>query len=161
MTFDASLDEVATIRTITRPEPLTEEDREADRRMWAERSQWAYDGGGGAISDAYGPVMPAFGDLVAGRDGRVWVEDPDRPWVHALTWTAYHDGDAVARVELPPRFYPFEFGDNWVLGVSYDADGVETVEVRRLVAGPLPGVTLPPRDAQPPTRMRCSGWSSR
>lgn len=159
--FDSTLEQVGTIPTITRQEPLTEEAREADERMWDERAQWAYDGGGGTVSDNYAPVMPAFGDLVAGRDGRVWVEDPDRPWVHPLTWTAYEDGEAVARVELPPRFFPFEFGEDWVLGVSYDADGVETVEVRRFVAGPLPGVELPPRDAQPPGRMRCAGWSSR
>ncbi len=159
--FDATLDQVGAIRTITRSAPLTEANREADRQMWIQRAQWAYDGGGGAVGNDYGPFMPAFGDLVAGRDGRVWVEDPDRPWVHALTWTAYEDGVAVARVELPPRFFPFEFGDDWVLGVAYDADGVETVEIRRFVAGPLPGVTLPPRDAQPPGRMRCAGWSSR
>ena len=169
--YDTDLVPQRTINTVTRPEPVTPEVRAEDQRMRDERAYVAVGGITGATVDGYAPLLPAFRDLIAGRDGRLWVEDPERPWVHPLTWTAYEDGEPVARVEIPRRFFPFEFGEDWVLGVRYPDDWVagqsfmqgrtEIVELRQLVPGPLPGVTLPPRDAEPPAQPRCSGWSSR
>lgn len=159
--FGASLEPTAVISPITRPAPVTDQVREADRAMRDDRAHMPPDGIVGATVDAYPPEMPSFGDLVDGRDGRLWVEDPVRPGLHPLTWTAYEDGVAVARLELPPRFFPFEFGRDWVLGASYDEMTITRVELRRLVSSPLPEARLPPRDAMPPAQPRCSGWASR
>lgn len=106
--------------------------------------------------------MPSFGDLIAGREGWLWVEDPERPGSHPLVWTAYEDGEPVARAEIPPRFFPFEFGHDWVLGVAFDELSVERVQLWRLVPGELSDRTLPPRDARPPiVHPRCGTWTSR
>lgn len=84
-----------------------------------------------------------------------------------LTWTAYEDGRPVARAELPPRFFPFEFGRDdsgadWVVGITYDGLRIEQVHVIELVPGELPGHALTPREAQAPTSMPyCGPWTSR
>jgi len=147
------------VQTITRPEPMTN----ALRRQWDETRPVLIPRGGviGSPGTSYASALPAYGWIVAGADGRVWVQDPYRPGVFALVWTAYRDGRAVARAELPPRFYPTQFGEAWVLGIAYDDLGVERVQVYDLTAGPLSGRRLTPQDAQPPDRPRCGAWLSR
>lgn len=81
---------------------------------------------------------------------------------YPLAWTAYEDGAPVARAELPPRFFPFEFGRDWVLGITYDELRVERVHLLELVEGELPGLELTPREGQAPTNMpRCGPWAGR
>jgi len=159
--YGASLEPTTEVSPITVAEPVTDEVRAAFDAMEADRAHMPPDGIIGSTVDAYPEYMPAFRDIVAGRDGRLWVEDPERPGVHPLTWTAYEDGAAVARVELPPRFFAFEFGPDWVLGATYDEMTVERIQLRRFVEAPLPGVQLPPRDAMPPGQPRCGAWASR
>jgi len=159
--FTRDLSPIGSITPITRAAPTGEEERAAYDAMVEDGAHMPPDGIVSSTVDVYPAQMPAYKDIVAGRDGRLWVEDPIRPGVYPLTWTAYEEGDAVARVELPPRFFPFEFGSDWVLGASYDEMTVERLEVRRFVAGPLPGVRLPPRDAMPPGVPRCGAWASR
>jgi hypothetical protein len=160
--FDRGLDRVAVTTTITRAEPITDEAKRAFQTMLDQGAHRPL--GAGIIplmGQEYAPAMPAFGDLLWGRDGRLWVQDPLRPGRFPLLWTAYRDGAALVRVELPPRFFPFEFGEDWVLGVSFDELAVERVELWRLVPGPLPGRALPPRDADAPIVARCGAWASR
>jgi hypothetical protein len=160
--FDGSLRQVDTIRTITEPEPVTEEAKRTFQAMVDEGAQWpAGSVMRGFPSDDYAPAMAAYGDLIAGRDGALWVQDPLRPAHYPLVWTAYEDGRPVARAELPPRYFPFEFGRDWVLGVSFDDFNVERVELWRLVPGELPGSVLPPRDAEPPILHRFGVWHVR
>lgn len=114
------------------------------------------------LSESFADSMPAYGDVLAGRDGRLWVQDPYRMRRYPLTWTAYEEGVPVARAELPPRFFPFEFGRDWVMGITYDELRVERVRLIELVEGELPGLELTPREGQAPTNMpRCGPWAGR
>ena len=112
-------------------------------------------------ADAYAPATPAYRDIIAGNDGRIWVQDPELPGAYPLVWTAYAEGRPSARVELPLRFFPFEFGTDWVLGVSYDELGVERVQVFNFARGPLSNRKLPPHEAAPPNVPRCGSWTAR
>src|SRR5690606_11055749 len=87
------------VPTITEPAPVTN----AVRRRWDEtRSVLSPpDGVLPVYGEEYAAAMPAaYRDIVAGTDGRVWVQDPDRPGVYPLIWTAYAGGAPVARVEV-------------------------------------------------------------
>jgi hypothetical protein len=159
--FDAQLERRDVVRTVTRPDPVTDAMKSAFQAMVDAGAHMPAGGIGPVLADVYAPEMPAFGDLIAGRDGRLWVEDPLRPGHYPLVWTAYEGGAAAVRVEIPPRFFPFEFGRDWVLGVSFDELGVERIELWNLVPGELPGRILPPRDAEPPNHSRCGPWGSR
>jgi hypothetical protein len=160
--FGPDLERFAVTRTITTTSPITDAAKREFEAMRGAMDDRPPDGVGAVFGPAWAPEMPAFGDIVAGRDGRLWVQDPPRPNHHPLVWTAYDDGgDAVARVEIPPRFFPFEFGRDWVLGVSFDDLTIERIELRPLVPGELPGRVLTPREAQPPAFARCGAWASR
>lgn len=160
--LDGALERVGVTTTVTRPEPVTEEVKQAYQAMMDAGDDKPPEGIGTSSVDEYPDSMPAFGAVLAGRDGRLWVEDPVRPGRQPLAWTAYEDGETVARVEIPPRFFPFEFGRDWVLGVSYDELAVEQVELRRFVPGEPSGRVLTPREAAPPLLpMRCGAWASR
>jgi hypothetical protein len=146
-------------RTVTEPQPVTPELQSewvATRPVLTPR--------GGVIpvyADAYSPATPAYKDIIAGSDGRVWIQDPELPGAYPMVWTAYTDGSPTARVELPIRFFPFEFGADWVLGVSYDDESVERVQVFNLTRGALSGRKLSPREAAPPATPRCGSWTAR
>jgi hypothetical protein len=162
--FDRTLSAIGFTATLTRPEPVTEEVKRAFEKAAADGAHNSPpdDITRGAPPPAdYAPVMPAFGDIIAGRDGRLWVEDPIRPGHYPLVWTAYEEGQPVARVEIGPRFFPFEFGRDWVLGVSFDELTVERIELWKLVPGRLSGRSVAPRDAKPPIPSRCGVWTSR
>lgn len=159
--FDAALGRVGATRTLTRPDPVAADVEAAYRAVLDEGADRPPDGVVPATVAAFPDSLPAYGDLVAGTDGRLWVQDPSRPGRYPLAWTAYRDGAAVARLEMPPRFFPFELGPDWVLGVAYDELSVERVELWRTERGPLPGRILPPRDAAPPMISRCGAWASR
>lgn len=158
---DAALRVRDTLAVAAASEPVTSDARAEFEAMMEDDAHVPAGGVGPIFSDAYAPAMPTYGDLIAGDDGRLWVQDPIRPGRYPLVWTAYEDGRATARVELPPRFFPFEFGPRRVLGVSSDPTGVERVQLWALVPGTLPGVELPPRDAEPPNVSRCGPWGSR
>jgi len=159
--FDAQLDRIRTTRPITGPAPVTSEAREEFQRTLEDA---AHVGTGGVVpvqGNGYAPSMPAFGDLVAGRDGRLWVQDPARPGEHPLGWTAYENGKAAARVQVPSRFFPFEFGRDWVLGATFDENTVEGIELWSLVPGEHRDISLTPGEAAPPILPRCGAWVSR
>jgi hypothetical protein len=157
--YGMDLQPIRSVATITKPEPITEE----SKRAWDLGQAVLIPRGGVAPAHAgdYATGMPAYRDMVAGIDGRVWVQDPSRPAVYPLVWTAYESTLPVAQVELPPRFFPTQFGTGWVLGVAFDAAGQEQVQVLRFVGGVLSGKKHSPRDAQPPDRPRCGPWLSR
>ncbi|MEP6834484.1 MAG: 6-bladed beta-propeller [Gemmatimonas sp.] len=157
--FGTDLRLVRKVATFTKGEPITAE----LKRAWdAGKSVMFAEGGVGPVySTEYAPTMPAYRDVETGTDGAVWLQDPYRPVIYPLAWTAYKDGKTVARAELPPRFAPTQFGANWVLGVAFDEFGVERVQLFDLKPGALSGRTLSPKVAQPPDVPRCGVWASR
>jgi hypothetical protein len=157
--YNKDLRLVARLPTITAPEVVTD----AARAAWvaAASVMFADNGTHWAYGPSYAGSMPAYGDLVAGSDGRLWVQDPSRPGTYPLVWTAYEGQRAVARAELPPRFFPTEFGPDWVLGVAFDARAAQFVQLLRLRDGALSNRQPSPLEAKPPDRPRCDPWSSR
>lgn len=72
--------------------------------------------------------VPRFTELVPGPRGEMWVrlfeEDPAEPTQFVVLNEA---GRAVGRVALPRGFTAQDIGDEYVLGVHRDEDGVEHV----------------------------------
>lgn len=159
--YDHRLERLSPIETVTRPRSITDADREAFDAALEERAYKPEDGVGPVFSADYAPEMPAYRHILAGEDGRLWVQDPDRPGRFPLVWRAYRDDRVVARLQLPPRFFPFQFGSDWVLGVSFDELTVERVELWRMVEGSFDVREMTPREAQPPPFPVCGAWSSR
>jgi hypothetical protein len=157
--YGGDLRPLRTIETITKPAPVTE----ADRSAWVATAPTLIPRGGvgSVFGTNFATDQPAYRELATGTDGRLWVQDPYRPGVYPLVWTAYQNQRAVARVEVPPRFHPTEFGPDWVLGVGYDDTNVARIQLLSLRPGPLTGRTLTPRDAQAPNPPRCGPWMSR
>lgn len=157
--YDAKLKPVRRVRTITQPQPWTNE----LKKKWEASRQVMIPQGGviGAFGPDYGPELPSFRDVVAGTDHRLWIQDPDRPGIYPLTWTAYEDDRASARAQLPARFFPTQFGLDWVLGIFSDSLGVEHVQKFTLRSASHSEIALPPRVAQPPDQPRCGAWASR
>ena len=93
---------------------------------------------------------PSYGDIVTGADGAIWVQDPEEIGDYPLVWTSYVQGEAVARLQLPPRFFPFEFGEDWVLGVSFDSSNIERVELYAVAPGEFEDLTMSHYEAAVP-----------
>jgi hypothetical protein len=77
---------------------------------------------------------PAYGSFLQDQEGNVWVGDwalhPDVP----EGWTVLHStGQWLGRVVVPPRFFPYHVGDDWILGVEWDELDVEYVVLYPLV----------------------------
>jgi len=96
---------------------------------------------GAAVLDS----IPAFSDLLADADGRLWVKeyDPavDSDWRGQRrtggSWLVTEpDGTPVARVTVPDGFRLMDVRGGLAAGVSRDELGVERVEVRTLARGP-------------------------
>jgi hypothetical protein len=97
--------------------------------------------------DPYESVVPAFSQFVADRAGRLWVRTPelrDAPGGGQLntmplvpsTWSVFdRNGRWLCNVVLPAYFQPMEIGLDYVLAVTRDDDGVETVVLHRLSGG--------------------------
>jgi len=147
------------VTTVTKAEPVTPQ----MQREWRAGLPELIPSGGTRppYADAFAPMAPSYRDLKASTDGQIWVQDPTRPGMYPLVWTSYKDGKAVARAELPPRFAPTQFGTNWVLGVAFDHDGIERVQIFDLIAAPLSGRKVTPHLGQPPDVVRCGPWVSK
>jgi hypothetical protein len=152
---------VRKVMTETRPIAITDSIKAAWTRVAVDRAMTPTNGILAAFADIYPDSTPAFRDIVTGSDGRVWVQDPAGADFYPLIWTAYRGGRALARVELPPRFYPTQFGPDWVLGLAYDTTTIDRVQLLKLAAGPLTNARLTPQAAAPANRVRCGAWVSR
>jgi hypothetical protein len=86
------------------------------------------------VEAVFGPDLvpdfrPAFGRIVVGEGGRVWVEEYD-PWAsETKRWWLYDDrtGELVGTLELPAGLEVHEFGSDVVLGVFRDGTGLAHV----------------------------------
>jgi hypothetical protein len=147
--------------TLTKPAVLSDSVRDAWTRVAVTRTMTPANGVLAVYGDFYPESTPAFRDVLAGSDRSVWVQDPAGADFYPLIWTSYQGGQAVARAELPPRFYPTQFGKDWVLGLAFDTTATDKLQLLQLVPGPLTNKHLPPKDAAPANRPRCGAWTSR
>jgi hypothetical protein len=97
----------------------------------------------GLRADPYADVVPAFSELIAATDGRLWVREPnlaDAPASGSLngvslvpsTWNVFEaNGRWSDDVTMPARFKPTDIGPHHILGIARDSDGVEMVTMYR------------------------------
>lgn len=79
---------------------------------------------------------PAYDDLLATRDGGLWVGEFALPGEDPSRWLAFDaEGRWDAVVGMPDRFRPLFVTSERVLGVVRDALDIEWVELRRLEGG--------------------------
>lgn len=77
--------------------------------------------------------LPAFGEMVPGLEGSVWVERLTSVVADSTRYVVISpNGSVVARVTAPPGFRVTDVGSDVVVGVHRDGDGVETVRAYRL-----------------------------
>jgi hypothetical protein len=79
-------------------------------------------------------TRPAYGDLRVDPSGHLWVAAfasfPSLP----EHWSVFGpEGQWLGSVEMPPRFYPWDFGEDWLLGTEADDLGVEYVVLYPLI----------------------------
>jgi len=97
----------------------------------------------------YPERFPRVGRMLAGRDGQLWVGDYpviDEPlrstpvmlvspksYQWSTTWRALDgNGAVVAELVTPPDFFPLEFGEDYVLGLTWDDYYVEAIRYYRI-----------------------------
>jgi hypothetical protein len=80
--------------------------------------------------------LPYYADLIPGPRGEMWVQEysasPTEPTRYIVVGPT---GSARAWVHVPRGFRVRDVGLDYVVGVHVDDDGVETVQVYRLVRG--------------------------
>jgi len=132
------------IRRQWTPVRVTQRDIDAYVTEWAKR--WIRATGPDAErqrqdlrDDPYATEVPAFSQLIADRAGRLWVREAhlaDAPRAGNLStsplvpsaWSVFDArGRWLGDVAMPAFFQPMDIGQDYVLGVARDADGVETV----------------------------------
>jgi hypothetical protein len=79
--------------------------------------------------------FPAFGILLSGRDGRIWIRDFSRPGMTGVPrWTAF---DAEGRVQCQGAFpdvaQVYEIGADYLLALDPDEDDVPRVVMHRFL----------------------------
>jgi hypothetical protein len=159
--YGANLKPLGQVETITRPTLVNDSIRAAWIRIETEGQLTPTNGVLSVYAVSYSPMTPAFRDLVTGADGRIWVQDPQGADHYPMLWTAYKSGQPVARAELPPRFYPTQFGPDWVLGLAFDTTRVDRLALLRLTPGALQNLRLSPKEAAPANRPVCGAFTSR
>jgi hypothetical protein len=98
-----------------------------------------------ALSTPFAASFPAYGWITGGRDGELWVgdfvlEQHTRPYWEPVPasamrrWNVFdRDGGWLATIDIPARFAIKETGRDYVLGVTRDDDGVESVIMYRIL----------------------------
>jgi hypothetical protein len=147
--------------TVTRPIPIGDSVRSAWTQVAIARAMTPMNGVLSVYGDFYPDSTAAFRDIVAGTDRRAWLQDPQGADFYPLIWTAYQGGRPIMRAELPPRFYPTQFGPDWVLGLAYDTTPVDKLQLLKLTPGALTIAHLSPKEAAPANRPFCGAWVSR
>lgn len=96
---------------------------------------------------AYPTEYPRFGRLLVSRPGNLWVmayPETDEPTVsyvlatirapaEGARWRVLSPtGTVLSEVHTPPSLFPYDIGSDYVLGVSQDELGVQTVSLHEL-----------------------------
>ena len=78
---------------------------------------------------------PTHSALSFDRAGRLWAENYRFPWdsLSKRTWSVFNTtGEWLGDVEFPKPLRVFEIGDDYVIGIERDSDGVEYVKMYRI-----------------------------
>jgi hypothetical protein len=76
---------------------------------------------------------PAYGALLPGPAGEIWVAEYAHPGNSPSAWTVLGpEGRWLGPVPMPAAFTPLQVGVSWILGVQTDELGAERVVVRSL-----------------------------
>jgi hypothetical protein len=139
LVFDAEGRLVSRIRTDRAPEEVTEalrqayiEVRLADADDEADRT---------AIRARYrdipfGETLPHYELLRADATGHLWVRDPTLPGEDAGRYAVFDPaGRLLGTMTLPPRVFPLEIGEDYLLGRTEDELGVQTIVLYALSRG--------------------------
>lgn len=130
---------VRVVRTDARPRPVTPEMRAAYEE--AEVADASSENEGRQIRDLlaempFPETLPAYETLASDLSGGLWVAAPLAPGETRRTWWVFDAaGHAMAQVVTPPRTRILEIGEDYVLGVTLDDLGVETVTLWPLRRG--------------------------
>lgn len=146
-----------TIRDTARPRAVSD----SMKRAWQFAMSGSRPGGGsrfvGALREhrervareaQFADKLPVIGRLLAAQTGDLWVSEyqpsdgivsgtGDAPGAPSgpTTWRIFSPKNALrATLVTPARFRVFDAGDGWALGVSRDAEDIETVEMWRIEA---------------------------
>ena len=133
----------ATITRVAVPRrPVTQEDVELSRRQaWEEFEARARNMPPEITAQyrsfleaqRYAAHIPFVGSLAADAGGNIWVQEYPRPGDDADRFTIVgRDGALLARATLPAGLELLAAGNDRILGLSRDADGVQQVRVHRL-----------------------------
>jgi hypothetical protein len=142
--FSSGADLVRIIRRRWTPAPVTDADIDQYVDDWAKR--WVKATGPEAErqkrdvrDDPYATEVPAYSQFLLDRAGRLWVREAhlaDAPGAGQLTtlplvpsvWSVFDtSGRWLGDVTMPARFMPTDVGEDFILGIARDSDGVETV----------------------------------
>ncbi len=82
-------------------------------------------------------IRPMLPRRILSRDRQVWLREYPFPGVDEdQRWLVLEpDGTPVAWVSVPRHFRPWEFGEDYLLGVGRDELDVQYVQRYRLVPG--------------------------
>jgi hypothetical protein len=134
------------IRSLSPPEPVTEEHRQQRRRETLagfERSraseqikaEWRQNQEGAK----YAAVFPDYERLLVGTDGTLWQERARRAADEGRRYIVYDStGKAIAAVQCPDRFRPYEVGPTEIIGLWRDSDEVHHVRVYKVTRSQQP-----------------------
>ena len=79
-------------------------------------------------------TYPAVSGLRVDDLGNVWVREFQRDPDAAGRWIVFDSGgDRIAIAQTPPRLWPFQIEEDFVLSVWRDALDVEHVQLRRIM----------------------------
>ncbi|HEX6643791.1 MAG TPA: hypothetical protein VF037_03890 [Gemmatimonadales bacterium] len=130
------------IRVAVPRRPVTQEDVELSRRQaWEEFEARARNMPPEITAQyrsfleaqRYAAHLPFVGSLAADAGGNIWVQEYPRPGDDADRFTIVgRDGALLARATLPAGLELLAAGNDRILGLSRDADGVQQVRVHRL-----------------------------
>ena len=86
-----------------------------------------------ASAQAYAEFLPQISRLRIDAGDRAWINRPDRLGEPSLDWVVLSAlGAPIARVRMPERFVPNDIGDDYLLGIATDEDGVQFVRMYAL-----------------------------
>jgi hypothetical protein len=79
--------------------------------------------------------FPAFGTLMSGRDGRIWIREFNRPGMTSPPrWTAFDaEGQVQCQATLPDVEQVYEIGADYLLALDPDEDDVPRVVLHRFL----------------------------